>query len=278
MVQVLVSEEYIVLDFETTGFFPSRHRVIEVGAFYIVDGHVKDEFNSLCHPGGTKKLSKTITRITGITDQMLVGQPSTEDVIRKLHAFLRPNVPIVAHNSSFDSKFLLAELNRVNLSIQNPFVCSLLLSRRVFPGVSSYKLSHLQVHFRIPVPDDHRAHRALDDARVTVALFKLIIQHCKQESSMDHIPISTLIQLSRLPKNQVLGYLKGGLVDTAQSPDKSSCGSFVERDTPASVYDNNENVPPMSVEGADENVPLVGAKRKSLPSAFSSRRRSRTAG
>lgn len=204
--------EFIVLDFETTGLFPTRHRVIEVGAIRIrtsaenSDGmcHIVDSFSSLCNPG--KKLNPFIVKFTGISDAMLLDQPTPEEVMVRLKNYIG-DLPIIAHNASFDSKFLATEMLRIGHKIRNPFMCTLLLSRRLFPDIKSHKLSNLQKSFQIEVSDTHQAHRAYDDAFVTVSLFNKIVSKVSEISGRV-LDVVEYQLLSKQPKANVIQFLQ----------------------------------------------------------------------
>ena len=254
-------DEYVVLDFETTGLHPHRHRVIEVGAYIVRNHKILDSFTSLCNPG--KKLPSFIVKFTGITDEMLVGQPTPEQVMRRLHGFLG-NRPIIAHNAAFDSKFLVAEMNRVGQKISNPFVCSLLLSRRLFPQIRSHKLSNLQSELGIHIGTSHQSHRALDDAFVTVALFSNLLQTLRGKFDAFHVDWALLHSLSKVPKAKVKGFLESYNLN-------GSCQSGLSLSPKDAAANSN---------GLDKPTNSKQKKRKrqgSLASAFSSstkRRRS----
>ena len=100
----LEDTEIVILDFETTGFFPKRNRVIEVGAICIRGDKVIKTYQSLCNPN--QKVPKKVTNLTGITSDMLIGQPETGQVIKELYEFIG-NRPILAHNSSFGKLYYL---------------------------------------------------------------------------------------------------------------------------------------------------------------------------
>ena len=133
-------EQYNILDFETTGLSADYDRVIEIGVIKVKKNKIIDTFEALINPG--VRISSTITSITGITNNMLRDQPDHKQIIPKLKHFVG-NEPIVAHNASFDARFFRAELQRQGLNASNEFLCSLLLSRRIFQGISSHKLSNL---------------------------------------------------------------------------------------------------------------------------------------
>ena len=134
------TRELVVLDFETTGLLPARDRTIAVALTLLVDHRPVDTFCRLMHPGFA--LPSFITSLTGITDQMLRGQPRPEDVMPALHRFVR-GLPIVAHNASFDRAFLHAELARAGLQPESEFLCTMRLARRLAPGLLSYRLDTL---------------------------------------------------------------------------------------------------------------------------------------
>jgi DNA polymerase III subunit epsilon len=201
--------EVVVLDFETTGLSCDRHRVIEIGAVILnKEGEVINTFQTLCNPPLVKKLPNTIIKLTGITDNMLIGQPSTASAMESLYKFVG-NRPIIAHNASFDSRFLIAEMKRINRTIFNQFLCTLLISRRLLITAQSYKLSRLKEFINFKADINHKDHRALDDVLVTVALWNHLLA---QLFSTHGMPISLysfdfMKTISRLPIKQVAAFL-----------------------------------------------------------------------
>ena len=79
--------------------------------------------------------------------------------------------PCLAHNASFDSRFLAAEMARAGLGRERPFLCSMRLARRLVPDAPNHRLGTLVQHLGLRPPDGCRAHRALDDVLMTVALW-----------------------------------------------------------------------------------------------------------
>lgn len=255
------SEEYVVLDFETTGLHPQRHRVIEVGAYIVRNHQVIDSFSSLCNPGC--KLPPFIVRFTGITDAMLIGQPTPEQVMKNLNAFLG-NRRIIAHNAAFDSKFLAAEMKRAGHKAENQFICSLLLSRRIFPHIKSHKLGNLQQELGITVNNEHRSHRALDDAFVTVALFSKLIQTMRGHLESGIIDWSLLLTVSKLPKAKVFTYLL-------------SCNQNIIRQMNSTLRPTEDTTAPveLAVDIEQGNGRKSKKRKGSLFSAFSSAKNKR---
>src|SRR5947207_1516572 len=118
--------EVVILDFETTGLSPSYARVIEVRAIIVQGTKIVAQISQLMHPGSP--VPYFITRITGITNQMLKGQPTPEAFMPKLKSFIGPR-PILAHNASFDQSFLIAEMENAGITMDNTFLCTLKLAR-----------------------------------------------------------------------------------------------------------------------------------------------------
>lgn len=162
--------EVAVLDFETTGLSSDYDRVIEVGALLIKNHKIIDEFVELMNPG--VDLPYFITSLTGISSSMLKGKPKPERIMPKLVKFIEDR-PIIAHNASFDKRFLMAELSRAKLAINNPFLCTMRLAKKLIPDANSYKLTDIADHVGIRV-NSKSSHRALFDVKVTAKLWKYL--------------------------------------------------------------------------------------------------------
>lgn len=163
--------EFVVIDFETTGLSADYCRVIEVGAVIVRNGEVANSFVELMHPGC--RLPSIITDLTGITDAMLKGKPKPESVMPKLKDFIG-NRHCVAHNASFDSGFYHAEMERARIAHDRTFFCTMKLSRRLILDSPRHKLSTLADHLNLPRPEEGKCHRALYDVLLTLELWKHI--------------------------------------------------------------------------------------------------------
>jgi len=198
------TRELVVLDFETTGLTPAFDRTIEVAATLLVDHQPRETFHQLMHPG--RSLPSFITSLTGITDAMLCGQPNPELVMPRLHSFLR-GLPIVAHNASFDRGFLQAELTRAGLRLENRFLCTMRLARRLVPDLPTYRLDALVDSLSLRAPDARQFHRSRADVNHTVALWQNLHARFAEQTGLHDPSISTLETLMRKPKKQVPPYL-----------------------------------------------------------------------
>lgn len=155
-----------VIDFETTGISPTQgDRATEVAIVLTEDGRVVDRFQSLMNAG--VPVPAFITQLTGITNAMVRAAPSAEQVMQDAARFVS-DVPMVAHNASFDRRYWQAELARCGLPATQPFACTVLLSRRLYPDATSHKLGALVD--RLGLPRTGAAHRALADAEMATEL------------------------------------------------------------------------------------------------------------
>jgi len=194
----------VVLDFETTGLSPDNgDRAIEVGAVLVQDNRITDRFQSLMNPG--VRVSSFIAEYTGITNQMLSSAPPAAEVMRRFAGFLGRH-HLVAHNASFDRRFLDAELRRISLMREQEFACSLLLSRRLNPDAPSHSLETLVRYKKLA--SDGVFHRALADAEMTAHLWVGMVNELKREHSLKSVPFELMQRLMKLTKRAVPDYLK----------------------------------------------------------------------
>ena len=162
--------KFAVIDFETSGLSPNKgDRAIEVGIVIVENGKITQKFDSLINPGF--KISSEITRITTITNEMLSKAPKANEVFPKVHDFIRGAV-LVAHNASFDNKFFEHEMELLNLKVEHSFLCTLLLSRRLYQWAPNHKL--ITLIEALNIGEEGIFHRALSDAWMTAKLFNRI--------------------------------------------------------------------------------------------------------
>ncbi len=138
-----------VIDFETTGISPGQGaRATEVAIVLLEQGQVVDRFQSLMKTGAW--IPPFITQLTGITNAMVNAAPDAAQVMQDAARFVG-DAPMVAHNAAFDSKFWQAELALVGLTAPQPFACTVLLSRRLYPQAPSHKLGTLVDYHGLPL-------------------------------------------------------------------------------------------------------------------------------
>ena len=193
----------IVLDFETTGMSPNvGARPTEVAAVRIENGRIVDRYQSLMNAGVT--VPAFITELTGITNSMVRNAPPVDQVMRKLHDFV-DGQPIVAHNASFDRKFLEAEWQRLRLTNSSALLCSLLLSRRLYPQASSHKLGALVDYLDLPKTGHY--HRALADAEMTAHLWLRMSADLANRLNHHAVTLTLMAKLQSVAKHRVGDYL-----------------------------------------------------------------------
>ena len=156
--------QFVVVDLETTGFSPRTCQIIEVGALRVdlLTGEVAG-FSSFVRCD--EALPYPISRLTGISSEMLHGAPGVQDVVSTLASFIR-GLPIVAYNAGFDMSFLRSAAPDVFEG--HPVVCALQAARR-YLTLPNYKLATVARHFGV---EQMSAHRALDDCRTTLSIFE----------------------------------------------------------------------------------------------------------
>lgn len=161
------SEEYVVVDIETTGLDVVRNEIIEIAALCIGNGQVIAQYASLVQIKGS--LPHDISALTGIQAIQLQseGRP-LEAVLRDVLLFIGDR-RIVCHNATFDYGFLKSSCDRLGLAFRNSCTDTLLLSRRKIAMVEDYKLYTLAAHFGMTIKAKHRA---LDDCFLTYQLFE----------------------------------------------------------------------------------------------------------
>ena len=191
-----------VIDFETTGMAPAQGaRATEVAIVLLEGSQVVDRFASLMQTGAW--IPPFIEELTGISNAMVAAAPPAEAVMREAARFVG-NAPMVAHNAAFDSKFWQSELQHAGLQATQPFACTVLLSRRVYPDAPSHKLGNLIDH--LGLPRTGRAHRALADAEMAAALLARMQHDLGQRYGVPW-PDHALLMRLQACKRQALGKL-----------------------------------------------------------------------
>ncbi|MGB6230359.1 MAG: exonuclease domain-containing protein [Litorimonas sp.] len=161
-------QPYVVVDVETTGGRPGLHRLTEIGAVRMIGGEVVDEFQTLLNP--QRSIPPNITRITGITNEMVAGAPRFVDVAEAFRAFMGDAI-FAAHNVNFDYGFISTEYEMIDQRFRHPKICTCASMRRLYPGHRSYSLKNLCRDYEIDLKTHHRA---LCDAKAAAELLKLI--------------------------------------------------------------------------------------------------------
>jgi len=171
---------YAIVDIETTGSYASAHGITEV-AIHVFDGSkVVKKFESLINP--LQPIPRYIQSFTGITDEMVANAPQFYEVAEEIFNILNENF-FIAHNVNFDYSFLKSYLLRAGLDLRAKKLCTVRLSRRIFPGFPSYSLGNLCRSLEIEI---NNRHRAGGDAEATVKVFSKLLENDKESSDRTH--------------------------------------------------------------------------------------------
>lgn len=191
---------YAVVDIETTGGMAQRDRITEIG-IVITDGvQVLDRFESLVCP--ERSIPSEITRITGITTEMVADAPKFYEVARQVVEMTEGAI-FVGHNVRFDYGFIKEEFARLGYTYTRRHLDTVRLTRTNFPGLRSYSLGNLIVHFGLTA---ERRHRALDDALATAELLHLnLLENEGQERVKDMVRLG--IKETLLPGNLTVNHI-----------------------------------------------------------------------
>jgi DNA polymerase-3 subunit epsilon len=194
----------IVLDFETTGLSPQYgDRAIEIGAVRIENNMVTDRFQSLMNPGF--RISSFIESYTGITNDMVAAAPPCAAVMENFAEFIGDQ-PLVAHNASFDKKFLDAELACIGRARKSTMACSMLAARRVYPRAPNHQLGTLVRYCGIYT--DGTFHRALADAEMTGHLWIAMIDAIKDTFGINEVSFDLMRKVAKVTKAKAPAYLE----------------------------------------------------------------------
>lgn len=190
---MLLDKPLCFVDIETTGTSVTHDRIIEVGMLKVVNNEIVEVYESLINP--QTHLSPFITSITGILPSDLEDAPSFEAIYPDVHDFLKDSI-FVAHNAQFDYGFIRKELGRFDISYTSPVLCTVRLSRALYPEFKHHNLQSIIERFLIPI---ERRHRALDDSK---AMFTFFSQSVKNFSSeVFNNAVATILKKPSLPKH-----------------------------------------------------------------------------
>ncbi len=162
---------FAVIDLETTGGNPNSERIIEIGIVLHDGSHKIGEYTTLINP--EKEISAFISTFTGITNSMVKNAPKFAEVADTILELLEGKI-IVAHNARFDYNFIKGEFRRLNIPFTKKNMCTVQLSRKIFPDIKSHSLGNLCKDLGINI--DNR-HRAFGDAAATALLLEKLIEN-----------------------------------------------------------------------------------------------------
>ena len=173
--EIPMTDSYICIDLETTGLNPKTDKIIEIGVVKVDKDVIVEEWETLVNPD--RPLEERIAELTGIRDEQLAAAPTIEEVLPKLLETVRDYV-LLGHSVLFDYSFVKKAAVNQRLSFEKEGIDTLKIARKYLPDIESRSLPYLCKYYGIV----HNAHRALQDAKATVELYrKLAEQFYEQE-------------------------------------------------------------------------------------------------
>ena len=160
---------YCIVDIETTGGIPRESGITEIAVLVHNGDRVVKQFQTLINP--QRPIPYYITNLTGITNAMVNDAPTFKSIAKDLYDILNNNY-FVAHNVGFDYSFISHYLKIHGFELDVHKLCTVRLSRKVFPGLASYSLGKLCNSLDIEIESRHRA---FGDAKATTILFEKLL-------------------------------------------------------------------------------------------------------
>lgn len=172
----LDSLSYVVVDVETTGGSPwGGDRITEFCAVTVANGQIADVFETLINP--QRPIPPAVTRLTRITWEMVRNAPTIRDVAGRIADVLRGHI-FVAHNASFDWRFVTSELSRYSgQQVVGEKLCTVRLARAVVPAIKRRSLGSLSYYYGI---ENHARHRAGGDALATAKVLLRLLDAARE--------------------------------------------------------------------------------------------------
>lgn len=164
---------FAIVDIETTGGFGVKNCITEIAIILHNGQQIEHKYTTLINPEAP--INWYVQNMTGITNKMVANAPKFVDVASHIHNLLKDRI-FIAHNVNFDYSFVKQHLQTEGYTIDLPKICTVKLSRKIFPGLPKYGLSSLSKHFNI---ENTARHRAIGDAQATAQLFEIILANDK---------------------------------------------------------------------------------------------------
>lgn len=161
---------YSVVDIETTGNGYKGQKITEISVFLFDGEKIIDEFTSLVNP--EQAIPYFITNLTGITEAMVRTAPKFYEIAKKV-AEITKDAIFVAHNVNFDYNIIRDEFKSLGFDFKRKKLCTVRLSRKIIPGLSSYSLGNICTAEGIEIA---ARHRAKGDAEATLELFRRLLK------------------------------------------------------------------------------------------------------
>lgn len=199
MAHSILSQDLAFVDIETTGSFATQDKITEIGILRVSKGKLVKTYQTLVNP--QVSITPDITRITGITDEMVKDAPTFSQVKNTVHEHLKDAV-FIAHNVAFDYSFVSGALRQYQIPYAAGQLCTVKLSRFLYPTFQRHNLDSVASRFNFTIKNRHRA---FDDAAVLWEFFQQILK------TFDDYTISLAFdQIYKPPEKVVLPKIEEG--------------------------------------------------------------------
>jgi len=184
----MTNDTMIAFDLETTGLYPIKDKIVEIGAvcFSPKDSKVINEFQMLVNPN--MPIPAEVTAIHGITDEMVLNAPMIKEALPKFMEFIG-DAPLVAHNIGFDVGFLMAALSQYKIAPpSNLLIDSCELSKICFKNSMNHKSDTMRSFLNL---EDSAHHRAMGDSYTVMRLYKECLKKSEPGITIEEIAYRT---------------------------------------------------------------------------------------
>ena len=166
---------YTIIDIETTGGKFNEEKITEIAIFKLFKNGDVIKYHKLINP--QKKIQPFVEKLTGLNNKMLENKPVFSKIASEINTFTKECI-FVAHNVKFDYRVLKKEFSRIGIRFQRDLLCTIELSKVVFPEMKSYSLGKLVSNLGIEIKNRHRAD---GDAEATLNLFIMLTNNIERD-------------------------------------------------------------------------------------------------
>ena len=165
---------YTIIDIETTGGKFNEEKITEIAIFKLSKNGNITKYHKLINP---EKIQPFVEKLTGLNNKMLENKPVFSEISQEINSFTKGCI-FVAHNVEFDYRVLKKEFLRIGVKFQRDLLCTIELSKVVFPKMKSYSLGKLVSNLGIEIKNRHRAD---GDAEATLNLFMMLTNNIERD-------------------------------------------------------------------------------------------------
>lgn len=225
-------DSFVAIDLETTGLSPETNEIIEIGAVRVRKGEVVDELSILVDPN--VPLNATVRELTGISDDMLMGQPVWDEIVEEVEAFIGDDI-LLGHNIKFDYSFLKCNFYKSGKKFEHMTLDTLYLARTLLSELPSKSLNNLCIHYGIV---NEHAHRAVSDAKATMELYLRLAEEYEKNNQELFMPKPIQYKIKKdepitaRQKNYLLDLIKYHKINKVQDIDlltKSEASRLIDK-------------------------------------------------